>query len=201
MKDEEEYPGLRVFSGARLGKARISLQADIGFGDAMTPGPVMMEYPVLLPLPAPRLATYPMESVVSEKFEAIVKLGIANSRMKDFFDVWILARDFTFAGEVLAAAVRATFERRKTAMPDGIPFAFTPEFYEDPVKKAQWRAFITKNKLPGAVLSEITAELSTFLLPVVQALRSRESFTHRWNTGGPWTAPAGHSSPARRLPG
>jgi Nucleotidyl transferase AbiEii toxin, Type IV TA system len=98
-------------------------------------------------MPAPRLATYPVETVVAEKFEAMVKLGIANSRMKDFFDVWILARDFTFAGDVLTAAVKATFERRKTEIPDGVPFAFTQEFYADLPKNAQWQAFIRKKAL------------------------------------------------------
>jgi len=188
MKNEEEYPGLRVFAAARLGKARISLQVDIGFGDAITPNPVQMNYPTLLPLPAPRLATYPMETVVSEKFEAIVKLGIANSRMKDFFDVWALARDFTFSGDALAAAIRATFGRRKTEIPGDVPFAFTPDFYEDPVKAAQWRAFMAKNKLTSKTLPEIVAVLTAFLLPAAQAAGSGQTYHKRWNPGGPWAS-------------
>jgi predicted nucleotidyltransferase component of viral defense system len=186
MKDEEEYPGLRVLAEAYLGKARIGLQIDIGFGDAITPAPVVMDYPTLLPLPAPRLATYPVESVVSEKLEAMVKLGIANSRMKDFFDLWVLAREFSFTGDVLRAAVRATFERRKTEIPDAVPLAFTSEFYGDPAKNAQWQAFTKRNSLPAGTLSDTIGALSAFLCPVLQAVHSKQSFTQRWTTGGPW---------------
>lgn len=114
IKEDQEYEGVRVECVARLGQARIDLQVDVGFGDAVTPGPVTVQYPGLLDLPAPELAAYPRETVVAEKFQAMVMLGIANSRMKDFFDLWVLARSFTFAGPVLAAAIRATFARRKT---------------------------------------------------------------------------------------
>jgi hypothetical protein len=187
MKDEEEYPGLRISAEARLGNVRIPILIDIGFGDAVTPAPVMIDYPTLLPLPAPHLATYPMESVVSEKFEAMVRHGIANSRMKDFFDVWVLSRDFAFAGEVLAAAVQATFERRKATIPDAVPFPLTSEFYADPAKNAQWQAFIKKNKLPGTDLAQTVAAISVFLLPVVQAIRTEVLFAQQWEAGGPWS--------------
>jgi len=186
MKDEEEYPGLRVSGQARLGKARIPIQIDIGFGDAITPGPIMMDYPTLLPFPAPHVAAYPVETVVSEKFEAIVKLGIANSRMKDFFDIGALARDFAFGGAPLAEAVKATFSRRKTNIPVGLPFAFTPEFYEDAVKRTQWEAFLGKNKLPGKSLADTIAALTSFLIPVASAAKSSGPFPKRWNPGGPW---------------
>ena len=114
IKEDQEYEGVRVGCVARLGQARIDLQVDVGFGDAITPGPATVQYPAMLDLPAPELAAYPRETVVAEKFQAMVMLGIANSRMKDFFDLWVLARSFAFAGPALADAVRATFARRKT---------------------------------------------------------------------------------------
>jgi Nucleotidyl transferase AbiEii toxin, Type IV TA system len=132
IKEDADYEGVRVTFTAFLDKAQIPIQIDIGFGDAIRPGPVETGYPSLLDLPSPRLLTYPRETVVSEKLEAMVKLGIANSRMKDFYDLHSLSKVFEFDGKALVDAVRATFERRRTALPDGgIPLAFTPEFYED----------------------------------------------------------------------
>ena len=117
MKEDEEYEGLRLKLQAYLDAARISVQIDVGFGDAVTPGPDEITYPTLLDFPAPTLKAYPRVTVVAEKFQAMVMLGIANSRMKDFYDVWTLARHFAFSGPVLCAAMRATFERRKTVLP------------------------------------------------------------------------------------
>jgi len=131
MKEDEEYQGLRSKLLATLRAARIPLQIDVGFGDAVTPAPGEITYPTLLDLPAPMLMAYPRETVVAEKFQAMVMLGIANSRMKDFYDVWTLARQFEFSGPVLCSAIRATFERRKTALPVKPPLALLPEFTED----------------------------------------------------------------------
>jgi hypothetical protein len=123
------------------------IQIDIGFADTVTPGPVEMEYPTLLEPPGPRLLAYPRETVISEKLEAMVKLGIANSRMKDFHDLHSLATNFEFDGKALTEAVRATFKRRRTELPaGGVPLAFKPEFYEDENKIKQWNAFCNKNK-------------------------------------------------------
>jgi hypothetical protein len=133
IKEDADYEGVRVTFTALLDKARIPIQIDVGFGDAITPGPVDTPYPTLLDLPAPHLLAYPRETVISEKLEAIVKLGIANSRMKDFHDLHSLSTTFEFDGKILAEAVRVTFEHRRTDLPaDGTPLAFTREFYEDP---------------------------------------------------------------------
>lgn len=174
INDDEDYEGVRVTLTAFLDKAQIPIQIDIGFGGAISPGPVESEYPTLLNLPGARLLTYLRETVVSEKLEAMVKLGIANRRMKDFHDLHSLSKTFEFDGKALVDAVHATFERRGTAWPDaGTPLAFTPEFYEDDNKIKEWRAFRNGNK-PHAQEIEfkvLIARLSLFLLPVIKAAR------------------------------
>lgn len=114
IREDNLYQGVRVTLTGRLGKARVPIQVDIGFGDVVTPKPVQTGFPTLLDFPAPRLAMYPKETVVAEKFEAMVKLGLANSRMKDFYDIWTLSQEFDFDGSVLSAAILATFNRRRT---------------------------------------------------------------------------------------
>lgn len=121
IKEGDEYQGIRIHIDARLGNARIRLQIDVGFGDAVTPAPQAVSYPTLLEFPAPRLLAYPRETVVAEKFQAMTVLGIANSRMKDFYDLWTLARQFSFEGATLSAAIEATFDRRKTPLPTDAP--------------------------------------------------------------------------------
>jgi hypothetical protein len=131
---------------------------------------------------------YPRETVVAEKFQAMVMLGIANSRMKDFFDLWTLARRFEFAGVTLCAAIRATFQRRQTALPAETPTAWTAEFSGDRTKQTQWRAFIRKGKLlqESVELSDVTSALGPFLMPPTRALVEGRVFTQRWVPGGPW---------------
>ena len=128
IRDRQAYGGVRVRLDADLDGARIAIQVDIGFGDAVTPGVVEAEFPTLLDFPAPRLRAYPRETVVAETFEAVVRLGIANTRMKDFFDLWAIATTFEFSGESLALALAATFQRRGTALPLAPPVGLRPEF-------------------------------------------------------------------------
>jgi Nucleotidyl transferase AbiEii toxin, Type IV TA system len=125
IRDTQEYGGFRVLLTARLGTANLRLQIDVGFGDAITPAPVITEFPSILGQSRPRVRVYPRETVVAEKFEAMVQLGMANSRMKDFYDLWFLSRNFEFEGSTLSAAVRATFERRRTMIPEHSPIALT----------------------------------------------------------------------------
>lgn len=165
------------------------IQIDIGFGDAVTPGPVEMEYPTLLELPGPRLLAYPRETVISEKLEAMVKLGIANSRMKDFHDLHSLATTSEFDGKTLTEAVRATFKRRGTELPaGGVPFAFTPEFYEDENKIKQWNAFCNKNKsyIQEAKFKDVVARLASFLVPVIKSVQHERSLDSAWTPGHAW---------------
>jgi predicted nucleotidyltransferase component of viral defense system len=188
IREEEEYEGVRVHLEARLSAARIKVQVDVGFGDVMTPAPREEEYPVLLDFPAPRLQVYPRETVVAEKFEAMVKLGIANTRMKDFYDLWVMARNFEFKGALLGRAIGATFERRGTALPSEVPLALSDEFSGDPGKKTQWAAFLRRlgHEAGGTPLAEVVEALNNFLVPLIIAAGSAEAFDRAWPPGGPW---------------
>jgi len=190
ITEDAQYQGIRVTFLAYLENARISIQIDIGFGDVITPAASEAVLPTLLDLPAPKLLAYPKESVIAEKFEAMVSLGIANSRMKDFYDLWSLCRDFPFDGHLLSEAVRNTFAQRRTKLPkDGQAVVFTEEFYEDANKKKQWDAFCNKNRhYVGAVsLKSICLVLSQFLATIAAAINDDTPFVKIWNPGGPWT--------------
>ena len=189
INEDADYEGVRVTFTARLDRARIPIQIDIGFGDAVTPAPVESDYPTLLSAPHPRLLVYPKETVVAEKFEAIVKLGIANTRMKDFYDLEVLARMFEFEGELLAKAIRTTFANRATELPaNGMPLAFTPEFHGDQTKNRQWTAFCDRipNDANATDLKSVVEALKLFLSPVAAAAREQTTFATIWKPGGPW---------------
>lgn len=182
IKEDDEYQGIRLRIEARLGNARIPLQIDIGFGDAITPGPQAVTYPTLLDFPAPQLNAYPRETVVAEKFQAMVQLGMANSRMKDFYDVWTLARQFEFDGTGLCAALRATFQRRQTVLPKTTPLALTPEFSTARNKAIQWNAFLRKGRLIASPppFEEAVSLLASFLMPPMLALVSNDPWNRTW---------------------
>jgi len=194
IKEDADYEGVRVTFTAFLEKAQIPIQIDIGFGDAIKPGPVETDYPTLLDLPSPRLLTYPRETVVAEKLEAMVKLGIANSRMKDFHDLHSLSQKFDFDAKALADAVRAAFERRATAFPDGgTPLAFTPEFYEDENKAKQWKAFCNKNKprVQEIDFRTLIGRLISFLTPVIRSAQEGQELSSRWTPAHDWQTSSG----------
>ena len=188
IREDEEYEGVRIHLGARLAAARIKVQVDVGFGDVITPAPLEAEYPVMLDFPAPRLRAYPRETVVAEKFEAMVKLGIANSRMKDFYDLWVMSRDFEFDGTLLSQAIKATFERRGTLLPTVVPLALSDEFSKDLAKKTQWAAFLRRlgRDAGGTSLAEVTKVLKEFLMPPASAAAQSETFDMLWPPAGPW---------------
>ena len=166
------------------------MQIDIGFGDTITPPPVETSFPTILNGPAPLLLAYPKETVVAEKFEAMVKLGMANTRMKDFHDLRTLSELFQFDGELLAKAIVRTFERRKTAIPTiaAPPRTFTAEFYEDESKQRQWGAFNTKNRLyiEAVPLKRVMADIERFLMPLLTGLTIAGHLKRSWPAGGPW---------------
>lgn len=188
IREEQEYGGQRITLTAKLGNSRIHLQIDVGFGDVVTPAAQQVEVPSLLAMPAANLRAYPRETVIAEKLHAMVTLGMANSRMKDFFDIWVLCRHFPFAGITLAKAIRATFRCRKTAIPLEVPVALSDEFGHDPQKQKQWTAFITRSNLSAKTtpLPDIIGELRPFLLPILQAALDKESFIGEWQPHGPW---------------
>ena len=187
--DEDRTRGAyRVRTSAQLGSAIIPVQIDVGFGDAVTPGPTELDYPVLLDHPTPTLYTYPRETVAAEKFEAIVALDLANSRMKDFYDILAMSRLFSFDGMTLAAAIRATFERRGTAIPRERPPPLTPEFSEDPRKLQQWRSFLARDPLliDEPDLHTVIREVGEFIMPAALAAIDDRRIPGRWTFDGGW---------------
>jgi predicted nucleotidyltransferase component of viral defense system len=192
IRVEEEYAGVRIKLMAMLGKARIPLQIDIGFGDAVTPAPQEIAFPTILDFPAPFLRAYRPETVIAEKFHAMVDHGLRNTRMKDYYDIWKLSQQFEFNGEVMVEAFRATFARRQTALPADAPIGLTDKFSLDPLKISQWKAFLRKSGLSDQEmsLSEIVSLLENFLLPPVQAAQTGERFLRRWILAGSWEVTA-----------
>lgn len=183
----DEYAGIRVRFEARLAEARIPMQVDVGFGDAIMPAPVRETYPTLLDHAAPSILVYPREAVIAEKFEAMISLGVTNSRMKDFYDVHVLASSFAFEGPALARAIRATFERRGTPFPDAEPLVLTREFLGAPERQRQWRAFLRRGRLDGPLdAGDLADALRRFLGPVLTAGARGEAFSGAWPPGGPW---------------
>jgi hypothetical protein len=169
IRDELEYGGLRIKTDATVDGARIRVVIDVGFGDAVEAAE--MELPVLLDLPPPKLRAYPRESVIAEKFHAMVLLGRANSRMKDFHDIWVLSRSHDFTGDALANAIAATFTRRKTEIPVQAPDALTQAFAGDPAKQQQWTAFLQGIEAKPVPIADIVADLAAFLMPHAEAAR------------------------------
>ena len=187
IRKEANYAGVRVTLMGMLDSARCPVQIDIGFGDAVVPGPEDVLYPIILPgMPEPHLRVYPRYTVVAEKLEALTSLGMLNSRMKDFFDLWVLAKHSDFNGSVLLRAVTATFERRHTAIPDGLPIGLSDEFINDAQKGKQWQAFLRKNALDPKSLTDVIADLREFLFPVLEAISAHANLDVDWRAGAGW---------------
>ena len=182
------YDGVRLRCSGQLGTARIGLQVDVGFGDVVVPGEQSIDYPTLLGFNAPRLLGYTPESCIAEKFQALVALDMANTRMKDFLDIWMLAQAREFSGILLGRAIEATFRRRRTPLPKATPVALTSAFYSLPAKQAQWLAYIRKGRILGSAptFDTVSTKIRTFILPVVEALNAGSIFNKQWNTGGLW---------------
>jgi predicted nucleotidyltransferase component of viral defense system len=187
ITEDADYEGVRVRFRGCLDTAQIAMQLDIGFGDTIVPSPELMDYPTILDLPVPRLRGYSRESTIAEKFEAMVRLGILNSRMKDFFDVWLLLRQFDFEGATLAEAIIKTFSTRGTDIQPE-PIALKASFAEDTVKASQWRGFIRKNRLTDVAkdLKEVITSIAAYLGPITKSLAGGRIFKKTWNAPGPW---------------
>jgi hypothetical protein len=189
IRQEAEYHGLRVVFDATLGVVRVRMQVDIGFGNAVEPPPSDVNYPTLLGSPTPSVRAYPREAVVAEKLHALVLFGELNTRFKDFYDLHALALQFPFDGERLGCAIAATFERRRTTIEAAIPAGLTPRFFADLARAERWRAYLTRNGLPGAPRDfAVAGELIlAFLGPLWRALAARRAFSGTWPAAGPWT--------------
>ena len=189
IKEGAEYEGVRITFTGLLGETRIPMHIDIGFNDVVTPRPEPLDYPVLLDHPAPQLKGYTRESVIAEKLEAMEKLGTLNSRMKDFYDIWMLAGHFRFDQHELGTAVRATFQRRGTPM-GVIPAILTPDFGQLAEKQKQWSAFLAKSSLKQAPVQfrEVTTLIAAFVAPILTAQTTTAGNGVVWDPPGPWRA-------------
>jgi hypothetical protein len=181
IAEAAEYEGVRIRFRGTLDAARIQMQLDVGFGDIVVPAAVPTIFPTILELPAPHLLAYSRETAIAEKFEAMIKLGELNSRMKDFFDIWLLSRSFDFDGPTLCEAIKKTFERRGTVLPAGEPVALTAEFSSNAQKQGQWAGFIRRMNLRDVPsLAEIVDRLREFLMVPLRATFGGEDCESKW---------------------
>ncbi len=188
IKEDADYEGVRVKFIGFLNRSRIPMQIDVGFGDIVYPKIKVIEYPVILDFPKPHLKGYPAESVISEKFEAMIKLGLLNSRMKDFYDIWLMMRQFDFSGTNLAEALKKTFNHRKTDLPVGKPL-FAEEIYDEKSdRQTLWRTFLRKGDIKQAPDRLVTTakEIENFLVEPLDALNKGIGFSKEWKTPGQW---------------
>lgn len=189
IRDADEYGGMRTKIDVTLGSAELRLQIDVGFGDVVKPSPEKTQFPSLLDFPPPEVRAYPRPTVVAEKLHGLVTLGIANTRMKDFYDLWYLSRTFAFEGSVLVEAIQSTFQRRETTVPSSRPQALTEAFAKDERKKQQWSAFLDRTRLESTEpdLTSVIDHLIMFLWPPLKASREDSDFRSDWSPGGPWS--------------
>ena len=188
IKEDADYGGVRIKFRGFLERARIPMQIDVGFGDVIYPKPKTINYPVILDFPKPHLKGYPAESVISEKFEAMVKLGLLNSRMKDFYDIWLMMRQFDFNGSKLAEALKRTFEHRKTSFPQDRSL-FADEIYDEKSdRQTLWKAFLKKGDIKHAPekLQATAREIEEFLIKPLDAINKVQGFNSEWKAPGPW---------------
>ncbi|MTJ09921.1 MULTISPECIES: nucleotidyl transferase AbiEii/AbiGii toxin family protein [unclassified Anabaena] len=188
IKEDQQYEGVRIEIIGKLNNIHRPLQVDIGFGDVVTPDAKEQIIDTILNVPKPILRIYPRETAIAEKFQAMVDLGIKNSRMKDFYDIWFLCKDFEFQGDLLCQAIGNTFKRRKTEIPAKEPLAFTQEFSNAPEKQTQWKAFLKKSNIgkPQLTFDEVVAVIKNFIMPPCIASAKNENFDKVWNVGGFW---------------
>ena len=181
------YKGVRIKFVGYLGRARTTMQIDFGFGDIVFPKPEIINYPTILAMPAPELKGYARETVVAEKFHAMVDRGILNSRMKDFYDIWLLANHFNFSSRTLEESIRNTFAARKTAIVTA-PIALTDAFTSSEFKNIQWKAFVRKQKLGYAPenMADVINALRNFLLPIINSIEKKYKSNLTWLAPGPW---------------
>lgn len=188
IREQEAYDGVRLKICGNLGNARITIQIDVGFGDVITPEPLWVEYPSILDNNKPKIQAYTLESAIAEKYQAMVSLDMANSRMKDFYDIYFLSELHSFNGNKIQKAIEATFDRRGTELPIEIPIALTEAFFENDAKVKQWNAFIRKvsdDQVPKDPL-KIVNRVKEFLWPITESIQQEEDFALNWKEKEGW---------------
>ena len=190
IRDNQRYQGQRANLRARLGTARIAVQVDFGFGNAVTPVVDEEVLPTLIGgVPAPLVRTYPRVATIAEKFETMVQLGTRNSRMKDFYDMWALSETFAFDGDELRKAVDRCFERRETVWSQAVPEALTPAFYSNADLQDRWQSYGQDGLLlssPPSAFEDIGSRIRSFLGPVRESILAGQPLERHWPAGGPW---------------
>lgn len=190
MREADKYQGARIRLPGQLGTAVIPVQVDIGFGDSVYPAPTRQDFPTLLPhLPKPRVFMYPPETVVAEKFEAMIRFGEANGRIKDFYDLWLTSRIFPFDLPILVQAVSGTFRSRETVFPTQMPVGLTDVFAAIAAERGFWTGFLrrTPPALEPPDFPQVQEELRRFFRPVIAALAAPEGAQGRWSPDqGSW---------------
>ncbi|MGM0381791.1 MAG: nucleotidyl transferase AbiEii/AbiGii toxin family protein [bacterium] len=191
IRATDDYQGIRIHLQAQLGSQKVKVQLDIGFGDSLVPKPEMIDYPSLLDLPVPKLRACQPETAIAEKFQNMVEMGIGNSRMKDFYDIWFLSKKFKFTGKKLQNALRITFNRRKIELPKRQPLVFSEEFIDDEFTTVNWHAFLKKLELSPEELplKKVISRINDFLMPPTEAAARQESFAKKWQPSRGWTNP------------
>jgi predicted nucleotidyltransferase component of viral defense system len=186
IRDNAEYEGVRLRFSSTLGKIQLHLQIDVAFGDVVTPSAVSGFYPTLLAMPAPEVCSYPPETVVAEKLQAMIYLGSVNSRMKDFYDLWVLTNQIQFKGGVLQKAINLTFENRDTDIPEGEPVALSTQFAQE--KQGQWKAFLKTENISNAPpqFDLVLARIQEFISPIFEAQHTGKTFRKNWQVNGTW---------------
>jgi hypothetical protein len=188
IREENKYDGIRIKLEFKIGRTGEFMQIDIGFGDAVTPPAAEIRFPSILDMPSATFRAYCQDTVIAEKLEAMVSLGYANSRMKDFYDVYTLSTQFQYDGTRLKDAIQSTFARRNTAIPDTPPVAFSEEFSKDPLKQTQWNAFMKRNALGSADLAHVIEGIRTFIDPVFAAIKDSKGYPLKWLPNSGWKA-------------
>jgi predicted nucleotidyltransferase component of viral defense system len=187
MQVNGEYHGLRALFNANMHSAKIPMQLDIGFSDVIFPEPMIIAYPTILEFPPPKLRGYTPESVIAEKFEAMMKLGLVNTRMKDFFDIWILSQQLLLNGESLQNAIQTTFDKRQTLL-NALPDSMSEIFYANPVHQMRWKQFLQniENEEKDIELSIVIGEIKEFLQPIVLTSMNKQIFSKTWSYAKKW---------------
>lgn len=188
IREDSAYHGVRIVIRVALGTMQIRLQVDVGFGDQIVPSPQWAEFPALLAERGPVIRTYSPETVISEKFNATIVLGMANSRMKDYFDIWMLSQHFTIKASVLREAIKQTFSKRHTELPRSEPIALSKNFFNNTSKQRQWKGFLRKQGRLESVpsLPEIIEILCEFLLPIVTEINTNSQIVETWEPEQGW---------------